>query len=499
MKPIPMMLSMLVMGITSSTVMAEGTSLPDTSTANARLPTTTLADSSLSNVSLPNVRPANSDIVNRGAYIARAADCMACHGEDYAGGTAIDTPMGSIYSTNITPSKRYGIGDYTEMDLKNALQKGRAPDHMLYPAMPYAAYSGMKEEDISALFAYLQTVPAVDEAPTQKTELPFPFNIRTLMLGWNFLNVPSTENRDGLTQTQQRGEYIVNNLEHCGTCHTPRNSTMGFDKEKYLSGAQLGHWHAPNITPDESSGIGNWSEQDIVTYLRTGELDQRAYAGGPMGEAVAHSTRYLKNEDLSAIASYLKAVPAIQTEDKVAAVDISRLPTPINESITHDLLAQNEYLTQAKAEVSNGSDSSESLYLAACGSCHGVDGNGQPDARYAPIVGLSSIRRDKPDALVNMILHGVEGATNTSPIMPGFSDELNSEQIAGITNYVRVNFGGLTSSEVSADDVDRIATTGADTPFLIKYAGLLAIVGIIVAVIIIVFIIRAILRARRRR
>jgi hypothetical protein len=148
--------------------------------------------------------------------------------------------------------------------------------------------------------------------------------------------------------------------------------------------------------------------------------------------------------------------------------------------------------------VSNGSNSPESLYLAACGSCHGVDGYGQPDARYAPIVGLSSIRREKPDALVNMILHGVEGATNTSPIMPGFSDELNSEQIAGITNYVRVNFGGLNSSEVSANDVDRIATTGTDKPFLIKYAGLLAVIGIIVAIIIIVFIIRAILRSRRR-
>lgn len=488
MKPLSMMLSMLVIGMTSNAAMAEGASSVNTSLANASLP----------NTSLPNISPANSELVNRGAYIARAADCMACHGDDYTGGTPIETPMGEIYSTNITPSKRYGIGDYTEADLKNALQKGRAPNHMLYPAMPYPSYSGMKEEDISALFAYLQTVPAVDETPKEKTDLPFPFNIRSLMLGWNLLNVPSTEKRDGLNETQKRGEYIVNNLEHCGTCHTPRNSTMGFDKSMYLSGAQLGHWHAPNITPDESSGIGSWSEQDIVTYLRTGELDQRAYAGGPMGEAVAHSTRYLKNEDLNAIASYLKAVPAVQTDDKVSAVDVSRLPTPINESITHDLLAQKEYLKQAKAAVGNGSNSPESLYLATCGSCHGVDGYGQPDARYAPIVGLSSIRRERPDALVNMILHGVEGATNTSPIMPGFSDELNSEQIAGITNYVRVNFGGLTSSDVNASDVDRIANIGVDKPFLIKYAGLLAIIGIIVAIAIIVFIIRAILRSRRR-
>lgn len=155
MKRLSVMLSMLAIGITSSAVMAKGTNLVNTSLPNATLP----------NASLPNVSPANSDLVNRGAYIARAADCMACHREDYTGGTAIETPMGDIYSTNITPSKRFGIGNYTEKDLKNALQKGRAPNHMLYPAMPYPSYSGMKDEDISALFAYLQTVPVVDAEP----------------------------------------------------------------------------------------------------------------------------------------------------------------------------------------------------------------------------------------------------------------------------------------------------------------------------------------------
>ena len=474
MKPLSVMLSMLAIGITSSAAMAQATSLP-------------------------NVSPANSDLANRGAYIARAADCMACHGEDYTGGTAIETPMGGIYATNITPSKRYGIGNYSEADLKKALQKGRAPSHMLYPAMPYPSYSGMTDEDISALFAYLQTVPVYDQAPDYKTDLPFPFNIRTLMLGWNVLNIPSSTNREGLTEIQQRGEYLVNNLGHCGTCHTPRNATMGFDKSKYLAGAQLGHWYAPNITPDALSGIGSWSEQDIVTYLRTGELDQRAFAGGPMGEAVAHSTRYLKDEDLGAIASYLKAVPAIQTDDKVTAVDASRLPSPIDESITHDLVAQKDYLAEAKAEVANGSNSPEALYLATCASCHGVDGYGQPDAQYSPIVGLSSIRRERPDALVSMIVHGVEGSTNTSPIMPGFSDDLNSEQIASIANYVRVNFGGLTSSNVKAADVDRIAAGEDQRPFLIKYAGFLAILGILVAIIVIIFIIRAIIRSRRHR
>ena len=280
------------------------------------------------------------------------------------------------------------------------------------------------------------------------------------MLAWNVINVPSTENRAGLTQTQQRGEYLVNNLEHCGTCHTPRNLTQGLDKKKYLSGAPLGKWYAPNITPDNDSGIGRWSENDIVTYLRTGMLDKRAYAGGPMAEAVAHSTRYLSDDDLSAMAAYLKVIPIIKTDDYVIPIDTSRLPNPVSSSITYNLIEQKDYLAQAKistnAHSNNDRNSSKALYLAACGSCHGVDGYAQPDARYVSIVGLSSIRRVKPDALINVIAYGAKGALNTAPKMPGFEKELSHAQIASITNYVRITFGGLQNSDVSAADVKRI-------------------------------------------
>jgi len=450
MKPSYMLLSALALSMASSAVMANSAGLPNTTSLFNISPA----------ISLPNVSPMNSDLVNRGAYIARTADCMACHREDYSGGVAIETPIGNIYSTNITPSTRYGIGNYTETDFKNALKKGRAPTHQLYPAMPYPSYHGMADADISALFAYFQTVPPVEEPLENTTKLPFPLNIRTLMLAWNLINVPSTENRAGLTQTQQRGEYLVNNLEHCGTCHTPRNLTQGLDKDKYLSGAPLGKWYAPNITPDNDSGIGRWSESDIVTYLRTGMLDKRAYAGGPMAEAVAHSIRYLTDGDLSAIAAYLKVVPIIKTDDYVIPVDKSRLPSPISRSITYDLIEQKDYLAQAKtstnAHFNNDQNSPKALYLAACASCHGVDGYAQPDARYASIVGLSSIRRVKPDALINVIAYGAKGALNTAPKMPGFSKELSHAQIASITNYVRVTFGGLQSSDVSAADVKRI-------------------------------------------
>lgn len=457
------LLSAMLLSIVSSAALADSASSVSSSLYNTSLLNTSPA------ISLPNVSPANSDLANRGAYVARTADCMACHREDYSGGVAIETPIGNIYSTNISPSKLYGIGNYTEADLKKALQKGRAPNHQLYPAMPYPSYHGMSDEDIKALFAYFQTVPPVEAAPEKTTHLPFPLNIRTLMLAWNLINVPSTDNRSGLTATQQRGEYLVNNAEHCGTCHTPRNLTQGLNKKKYLSGAPLGKWYAPNITPDNDSGIGRWSEQDIVTYLRTGMLDKRAYAGGPMAEAVAHSTRYLTDEDLAAMAAYLKVVPAIQTDDDLLPVNFARLPSPISRSIGYDLIQQQDYLaqtlanTKAKINTANSatdsptdSSSPKSLYLAACASCHGVDGYAQPDARYASIVGLSSLRRAKPDALINVIAYGAKGALNTAPKMPGFAKELTHVQIADITNYVRVNIGGLQSSKVTADEVKKV-------------------------------------------
>ncbi|WP_201590564.1 cytochrome c [Psychrobacter fozii] len=464
MKPLSIPISALVVSLACSTAYAD-----NIYPAHTDLP---------ARASLPNVSPLNSDLANRGAYVARTADCMACHREDYSGGVPIETPIGNIYSTNITPSTQYGIGNYTEVDFKNALRKGRAPKHQIYPAMPYPSYHGMSDADISALFAYFQTVPIIDKPPEQATHLPFPLNIRSLMLAWNVINVPSTENHLGLSQTQQRGEYLVNNLEHCGTCHTPRNLTQGLDKDRYLSGAPLGKWFAPNITPDNDTGIGRWSERDIVTYLRTGKLDKQAYAGGPMAEAVAHSTRYLTDEDLSAMASYLKVVPAIKTDDYLIPVNVARLPSPKSTSITYDLLEQKDYLAKAKADtphvsihqsshqsssqnnnlnkVMENSNSPKSLYLTHCASCHGVDGYAQPDARYAAIVGLSSIRRAKPDALIGVIAFGAKGAFNTAPKMPGFEKDLSHAQIASIANYVRINFGGLPSSDVSADEVKQM-------------------------------------------
>lgn len=442
-------------------------------------------------VTMPTYSEAQSELVNKGAYIARQADCMGCHQEDYSGGIAMPLPMGEVYATNITPSVSYGIGNYTEQDLKNALTKGKAPNHRLYPAMPYPAYSNMTDEDIHALFAYLQTVPPVDEAPEYETKLKFPFNIRSLMIGWNLINMPQWETADDLDDTQQYGKYLVDNLAHCGTCHTPRNATMGFDMSNYLSGAMVGEVHAPNITPDEASGIGRWSEDEIVSYLRDGEIHNKALAAGPMSEVVINSTRYLKDQDLQAIASYLKQVPAIETEDTIQPLNTAALPKKHSDNISFDLLQQIDYLNVAKSKAQSPS---ESLYLANCASCHGVNGYGQPDAGYASIVGLTTLRRDNPAPVIKVIANGVHDVVNTRPRMPGFANDLSASEIAEITNYVRVNFGGLADSKVSADDVTTQLNAGANTPFLIKYAGWLAVLGIVLALALIFFIVRGLIR-----
>lgn len=452
-----------------------------------------LSSASASPVAMPTHSDANSELVNRGAYVARQADCMGCHKEDYSGGIAVEAPMGTIYGTNITPSVRYGIGNYTEQDFKNALTKGKAPNHRLYPAMPYPDYKGMTDDDISALFAYFQTVPAIDEPPAYKTDLPFPFNIRTLMPGWNLVNMPDWKAREGLDETQKHGQYLVDNLAHCGTCHTPRNTTMGYDMKNYLSGAMLGPWHAPNITPDEASGIGSWSEEEIVTYLREGGLHQKALASGPMSEVVMNSTRYLNDKDLKAIASYLKAVPVVTTADTVQPVDVASLPKKHSDDIAINLLDQMDVLKEAKAKASSNS---ESLYLAECASCHGINGYGQPDAGYASIVGLTSLRRDNPAPVISVVANGIHQVVNTRPQMPGFKDDLTPEEMAEIVNYVRTTFGGLPESKVTADDVTNQIKAGPQTPFIVKNAGWLAALGIIAGLVVLALLIRWFIRRR---
>jgi len=223
-------------------------------------------------------------LIEEGEYIARAGGCMSCHGEDLAGGYVIDSPLGEIVATNINPSVEYGIGNYDRADLERVLRDGVAPDHRLYPAMPFASYRGMRDDDITALYTWLMDQPPVERPLTQKTDLPFPFNIRTGMGLWSAVALGETDRILQDDPQIQRGAYLVDHLGHCGECHTPRNALFAMDQSRYLQGAMIDGWLAPNLTGDPVLGMGAWSTEAIVDYLRDGHsmnVAQAAWGGPP--------------------------------------------------------------------------------------------------------------------------------------------------------------------------------------------------------------------------
>jgi mono/diheme cytochrome c family protein len=266
----------------------------------------------------------SADMIKRGAYLATAADCTACHtapnaakNQQFGGGYPLASPFGVIYGTNISSDKQFGIGNWTDDEFVRAVRDGVGKDgQQLYPAMPYDSFTKMKRDDVLAIKAYLMSLPGVHAAPA-KTDLSFPFNQRWGMTFWKWFNFDKGELKNDPTKSDDwnRGRYLVDAMEHCGTCHTPRNLTMGMDNSKAFSGGDLGSWVAFNITPDKNAGIGNWSQQDLVTYLKTGDVAGKASASGAMAEAIEHSLQHLTDGDLNAIATYIRSVPAI-ADDK---------------------------------------------------------------------------------------------------------------------------------------------------------------------------------------
>lgn len=435
------------------------------------------------------------DAVIRGAYVARAADCAGCHGENYAGGTKFVLPMGTVIATNITPSKTHGIGRYTLQQFSDAVRHGKTPSHQLYPAMPYPSYSRMGDSDLKDLYAYMQTIDAVDEAPKEKTHMNFPFNMRVLMKGYNLINVPKWETPANLSDSQKRGKYLVDNLGHCGDCHTPRTSTMGYDTSHYLAGAIIQGVEAPNITPDVETGIGSWSQQDIAKFLKTGGLQHQAIAGDEMGKVITYSTSHLTDNDLIAMADYLKSIPAVKSGTTTAPLNLAKLPQSPSEDMTYNLLKQIDVLKVAQSNAKP--NSGESVYLDNCASCHGLAGQGQPEARYPAIAGLAMLRESEPKRLLHVIAHGSKAPFNTLPNMPAFADNLNDEQIAQVANYVRTKFGGLDNSQLTADEVKKFSEQKAEVPFLIANAKWLTIAGIVFGLLVLAGLVRWLSRRRR--
>ena len=428
---------------------------------------------------------ADTALLQRGEYLAIAGDCTACHtapgGQPFAGGLPLPTPIGSIIATNITPSNAAGIGAYTEHQFSDALRRGiRADGQRLYPAMPYTAYAQVRDDDVHALYAYfMHGVDPVDTAPAP-TRLPFPFNIRLSMAAWNLLfldSKPFTPD-PGRSVEWNRGAYLARGLAHCGTCHTPRNLLMAEQASRDLAGGEVGTWDAPNITADANSGIGGWSESDLVEYMKLGHAKGKAQAAGPMAEAVDNSLRHLTAADLQAIASYLKTVPPQHDPADTRAVDAW--------GAAYDEL---DALRGATLPSDPGAMTGAQLYDAYCATCHQARGQGSFDGGLPPLFHNTATGRTRTNNLVMVMLDGIRWQTDASGVrMPGFANTLSDRQIATLGAYLTQRYGNP-AAPVSAEQVKTLRAGGAPT-HLVVLARLALIVIVLLLVAIIVMLVR---------
>jgi mono/diheme cytochrome c family protein len=380
----------------------------------------------------------------KGEYLARAGDCVACHsargGKAFAGGLRMGTPMGAIYSTNITPDPETGIGNYSLDDFDRAVRSGIAKDgHRLYPAMPYPSYAKISDEDVKALYAFfMKDVPPVKQA-NQPNGIPWYLSPRWPLAAWSLIFAPKgayvvNPEHDA---AWNRGAYLVEGLAHCGACHTPRGlafqeKALDSSDGRYLQGAELDAWSAPNLRGDIRTGLGGWSQDDVVAFLKSGH-NERGVAFGSMLDVVNNSTPYLDDEDIGAIAVFLKSLPA--TERQAAFV--------YDDAATKDL--------QSGAPKQAGA----AIYLGACSSCHGTDGKGQAPF-IPPLAGNPAVLDARTSSLINLTLNGadplvVKGVPDAYR-MPQFRIQLNDEQIAQVLSFVRDAWGNgataVTNEEV---------------------------------------------------
>jgi mono/diheme cytochrome c family protein len=379
----------------------------------------------------------NFERIERGRYLTTLGDCGACHtkpgAEPFAGGLALQTPFGVLVAPNITPDEETGIGKMTDAEFLAALHEGRGQGgKRLYPAMPYPAFTKMSDDDVLAIRAYLATVAPVHNA-VNVNQLPFPLNIRLAMVFWNALNFTPGRFQPDPQKSEQwnRGAYIVEAQEHCGTCHTPKTILGGDKNEQWLAGGTLQGWFAPDITNNSRKGIGRWSKDDVIQYLKTG-TNNWTLASGPMAEAVTHSTSRLMDDDIAAIATYLK--------DNTAGAAPSSAP-----------LAADDKAMRAGAAI----------YKDNCAACHRDAGTG--DAQLFPhLAGSALVQSDDPTTLVRVVVQGTRAAstpnTPTAPAMPAFGWKFNDGQIAAVLTYIRNSWGNAASAVSAADVADRKAT-----------------------------------------
>jgi mono/diheme cytochrome c family protein len=378
--------------------------------------------------------PMNADVLARGEYLTKAADCVACHtapegGRAYAGGLPFVLPFGTIYSSNITPDDETGIGRWTDDEFVRAVQHGiRNDGKRLYPAFPYTSYTLLSRADVLAIKAYLFSLPKVSQ-PNKPLGLGFPFNQRWAMGFWNAFFFKDQRFANDSTKSAQwnSGAYLATALGHCAECHTPRNLGFGLEHSNELAGAPLEGWRAYNITSDKEHGIGAWSDADIASYLSTGHADGRGSASGKMGEAIEKSLQFLKPDDMAALVAYLRNVPARSGKDPIT-VD----PKPALALSSGAAAPGGENQTHAQGLA---------LFEGACASCHQWNGAGQQVA-HASLVGSRGVNDPEGLNVTQVILHGASRRIDGVDVfMPDFEHAFSDTEVAALTNYVVAQFG----------------------------------------------------------
>jgi mono/diheme cytochrome c family protein len=385
---------------------------------------------------------AKASTIERGAYLARAADCMVCHttqgGKEYAGGLGFKLPFGVLYSTNITPDKETGIGNYTDQDFLNAVHRGTRRDGVrLYPAMPFTSYTYISDADALAIKAYLFSLPPVRSVARENT-LMFPFNQRWAMNFWSALFNPDTRFEPDTSKSPEwnRGAYLAEALAHCGECHTPRNLAFALNNRKKFAGALTGGWRAFNISSDKATGVGSWSDEDLISYLSIGHAAGHGTASGPMGEAVDQSFSLLAPEDIRALVAYLRTVPA------TASTDLPAVLAP-----------------RAPASHRDGGGTSDPrgkmVFEGACVSCHGWSGE-SPISPFATLTGAWAVNDPGATNVAQIVISGTKRNTPADAVsMPAFGGAYSDTDIAAVANYVTSRFGSK-ASQITSRDVAKL-------------------------------------------
>ena len=405
-------------------------------------------------------------MVQRGAYLARAGNCMTCHtargSEAYAGGRGIDTPFGTVYTSNLTPDEKTGIGSWSPAHFWRAMHNGRSKSgRLLYPAFPYANYTLVTRDDSDALLAYLKSLRPIEKA-NRPNALRFAYQSQAALAVWRAMYFrPGVYKPDASKPAEwNRGAYLVNGLGHCSACHTSRNA-LGATTGPDLAGGRIPiqNWYAPSlVSPHEAGvGVGEGARQDLVNLLKNG-VSSHAAVNGPMTEVVLGSTQYLSTEDLHAMALFVQELPAASA----LATSTSTSTQPAQSALSIMATAPSTQVRTAPVDIKGAK-----LYEKHCAQCHGEQGKGQQTGAfnaYPALAGNRAVLMGQTVNLVQIILNGgYAPATSGNPRpfgMPPFVLVLDDSEVAAILTHIRGTWGNQASA-VTALEVNRIRSNQA--------------------------------------